>query len=123
MKKWLFPVASAGIFTAVLFLLGALGVLWNGDGTGYGGVVTVLCGIVFCGVVLLPIVCILYARRCLAGARFRILFTVYHSFLLSFSYLLLFFAEEETLLYALALFGWCELWSLFGFVSFNRKKR
>ena len=121
MKKWLFPIAYAIISIVIFLLIGVLGVFGNGDGTGYGGVVIILCGIIFYCLIIVPAMCLVYSKRCLSGERFRVLFTLYQSLLISLPYLILFFKDNETFLYSFILFVWCELWSLLGLVKFKRK--
>ncbi len=123
MKKWLFPFTSAIISIVIFLLIGVLGVLGNGDGTGYGGVVIVLCGIIFYCVIVVPAMCFMYSKRCLSGERFRVLFTLYHSFLIALPYLILFFKDNETFHYSVIFFAWCELWSLLGLIKFRRKNQ
>ena len=121
MKKWLFPIAYAIISIVIFLLIGVLGVCGNGDGTGYGGVVIILCGIIFYCPIIVPAMCLVYSKRCLSGERFRVLFTFYQSLLISVPYLILFIKDNETFLYSLILFVWCELWSLLGLIKFKRK--
>ena len=121
MKKWLFPIASA-IFSIVIFLIiGVLAFLGNGDGSGYGGVVILFCGIVFYCMIIVPAMCLVYSKRCLSGERFRVLFTLYQSLIIPLPYLILFINETETFLYSFILFVWCELWALLGLIKFKRK--
>ena len=121
MKKWLFPIAYAIISIVIFLLIGVLGVFGNGDGTGYGGVVIILCGIIFYCPIIVPAMCLVYSKRCLSGERFRVLFTFYQSLLISLPYLILFIKDNETFIYSFILFVWCELWSLLGLVKFKRK--
>ena len=122
MKKWLIPLAYALISIAAFLLSGVVGVLGNGDGTGYGGVVIVLCGLIFYWVIVVPAMCIVYSKRCLSGQRFRFLFTFYQSFLITFPYLILFFKDNETIVYSFILFAWCEIWGLIGLIRLKREK-
>ena len=121
MKKWLFPIAYAIISIVIFLLIGVLGVFGNGDGTGYGGVVIILCGIIFYCLIIVPVMCLVYSKRCLSEERFRVIFTFYQSLLISLPYLILFVNDNETFLYSFILFVWCELWSLLGLVKFKRK--
>ena len=116
MKKWLIPIAYSLISMVAFLLSGAIGVLGNGDGTGYGGVVIVLCGLIVYGVIVIPTMCFLYAKRCLLGQRFRFLFTLYQSILITLPYFIMFFAGDETIIYSAILFAWCELWALLGLI-------
>ena len=100
MKKWLFPIAYAIISIVIFLLIGVLGVFGNGDGTGYGGVVIILCGIIFYCLIIVPAMCLVYSKRCLSGERFRVLFTFYQSLLISLPYLILFIKDNETFLYS-----------------------
>ena len=53
MKKWLFPLACSLASIIAFLLSGVAGVLGNGDGTGYGGIVIVLGGLIFYCVITL----------------------------------------------------------------------
>lgn len=121
MKKWLVPLVYPFISVFVFLLIGAVGVWGNGDGTGYGGVVIVLGGIIVYCVIAIPVMCFLYSKCCLLEQRFRFLFTLYQSFLITLPYFILFLKENETIVYSIILFLWCELWALFGMIKFNRK--
>ena len=116
MKKWLNPVACSLISVIAFLLSAAIGILGNGDGTGYGGVVIVLCGLIIYCVVVIPVICFLYAKKCLSGQRFRFLFTIYQSFLITLPCFIWF-----SPLHSVILFAWCELWTLLGLVNFNGK--
>ena len=122
MKKWLVPLIFPVISIVVFLLIGAAGVLGNGDGTGYGGVVIILGGIIIYCVLAIPTMCFLYSKRCLLEQRFRFLFTLYQSVLITLPYFILFSKENETIVYSIILFVWCELWALLGLVKFKRKK-
>ena len=90
MKKWLFPFAYAIISIGIFLLIGLLGFWGNGDGTGYGGVVIVLVGIIIYCVIAIPAMCLLYSKCCLLGQRFRLLFTFYQSFFITLPYCIFF---------------------------------
>jgi len=122
MKKWLFPLACSLISIIAFILSGILGVLGNGDGTGYGGVVILLCGFIVYCVIVIPIMCTVYSKRCLSGQRFRFLFTLYQSFLITSPYLICFMKDNETIVYSFILFVWCELWGLVGLVRLKYEK-
>ena len=123
MKKWLFPLACSLVSIIAFLLSGVVGVLGNGDGTGYGGIVIVLGGLIFYCVILIPTMCIVYSKRCLSGQRFRSLFTLYQSFLITFPYLILFLKDNETIVYSFILFAWCEIWGLIGLIRLKRKSK
>ena len=59
MRKWLFPVDSAIISVFLLLVVFVLGVSGNGDGTGYGGVMIALGGIILC--------CVIACLQCVSG--------------------------------------------------------
>ena len=122
MKKWLVPLTFPVISIVVFLLIGAAGILGNGDGTGYGGVVIVLGGIIIYCMLAIPAMCFLYSRRCLSEQRSRFLFTLYQSLLITLPYFILFSKENETVVYGIILFVWCELWALLGLVKPKRKK-
>ena len=117
MKKWLFPIACSFVSVIAFLLSGVVGIFANGDGTGYGGIVIVLCGLIFYCVIVIPTMCIVYSRRYLAGQRFRFLFTLYQSFLITLPYLIWFLKDNETIVYSFILFVWCEIWGLIGLVK------
>ena len=122
MKKWLFPIACSFVSIIAFLLSGAVGVLANGDSTGYGGTVIVLCGWIVYFVIGMPAMCLFYSKRCLSGQKLRVLLTVYQSVLISLPYLICFlFLIEEPNLFALVLLVWCEIWGLIGLVKLNRK--
>lgn len=123
MKKWLIPIAYPFISIVTFLLSGVVGVLGNGDGTGYGGIVIVLCGLIVYCVIVIPVMCLLYSKRCLLGQRLRFLFTLYQSLFITLPYFILFSKDNETIIYSSILFVWCELWSLLGLVKFKRKSK
>lgn len=124
MKKWLFPIAYSFVSVIAFLLSGAAGALVNGDGTGYGGVVIILCGLIFYCAVGMPAMCLFYSKRCLSGQKFRVLFTVYQSILISLPYLIYFlFLVEEPNLLALVPLVWCEIWGLIGLIRLKRKSK
>ncbi len=126
MKKWLIPLAYPLISIVAFLLSGIVGVFGNGDGTGYGGVVIVLCGFIFYCVIVIPAMCLLYSKYCLSGQRFHLLFTLYQSLLITLPYLIWFLFlvyEPETIVYSFILFVWCELWGLIGLIRLKRKKQ
>ncbi len=118
LKKWLFPVSSAIISVVLFFFFGFLGILGNGDGTGYGGAVIILCCIIFYIAIVMPVMCFGYSKHCLSGRKHRLLFTLYHSFLISTLYLV-YFCLVNAVYFAPLIFIWCELWGLLGLI---RKK-
>ncbi len=124
MKKWLVPLSFPFVSIAAVLLSGVAGVLGNGDGTGYGGIVIALCGIIVYCVIVIPVMCLLYSKKCLLEQRFRFLFTVYNSFLISLPYFVFFSLHDVEIDFyvPLIIFGWCELWALLGFVNFKGKK-
>ncbi len=126
MKKWLVPFLSPFISIAAYILIYELAHWANGDGTGYGGVVYGLIGMIIYGVIVIPATCILYSKLCLSGQKLRFLFTLYQSFLITlpyFSVCLLLNGGLVYMGYSLILFTWCELWSLLGLIKFKRKDR
>ena len=123
MKKWLFPIACPFISIVAFLLSGVVGVLRNGDGTGYGGIVIVLCGLIFYCVIVIPTMCIVYSRRYLSGQRLGFLFTIYHSLLITLPYLIWFLEDNGTIVYSFILFVWCEIWGLIGLINLKLKHK
>ena len=75
MKRWLLPLASAGVSVLLILVILLLGFLGNGSGTGYGGVVIIFVSIMICFAIVLPIMSFRYSRRCLVNQNCRIFFT------------------------------------------------
>ena len=122
MKKWLFPVASLIIFP-VLFLSLGLFTTWitgNND-TGYFGVIVVFCGMLLSCIVLKPIACFIYIKRCLIEQKYRFLFTLYHSLLISLPYFVFCEFIVTPFNYGFIILAWCVLWSLFGLAKYKNK--
>lgn len=113
MKKWLYPLLSA-VISIVLFTSSiTIGErLDRGDG-GYGGIAIIFMSWIFLVGIVLPALSFVYSRRCLVGQKFRILFTLYHSLLVMLPYGVIFF-RDETVLYVILGFVWCEIWALLG---------
>ncbi len=118
MKKWLVPLTFPFVSIVAFLLIGVVSILGHGDGMGYGGLVIVLVVIIIYCVIAIPAMCLLYSKQCLSGQRFRLLFTLYQSFLITVPYFILFSKENETIVYSIILFVWCELWALLGLVKF-----
>ncbi len=117
MKKWIIPIAYSFISTAVYLISGAIGASVGGNDTGYGGVVIILCGLIlYCGIAV-PVMCMLYSKKCLPGQRFRLLLTLYQSLLIALPYLIV------NAVVGLILFAWCESLSLLGLVKLKHKKQ
>ena len=121
MKKWLVPLAYPLISVGAYALSSAIGVLGNGDGTGYGGLVIFLFCLGFYCVIAVPAMCLMYSKHCLIGQKFRFLFTLYQSLLIVLPYLVVLGKEPETFVYGSVLFAWCEVWSLIGLLIFKNK--
>ena len=67
MKKWIIPIAYSFISTAVYLISGAIGASVGGNDTGYGGVVIILCVLIlYCGIAV-PVMCMLYSKKCLTN--------------------------------------------------------
>lgn len=78
----------------------------------------------------LPCSSFLYSKKFLKDGKRSIPYTLVHSFLLTFSYLLFCSPGIESFGTALVLFLWCEVWALLGLIRkqkmpilFLRKKR
>ena len=118
MKKWLFPIACSFVSVIAFLLSGAVGVLANGDSTGYGGIVIVLCGWIVYFVIGMPAMCLFYSKQCLSGQKFRVFLTFYQSVLISLPYLIWFlFLVSAHYPLVLLLWVWCEIWGLIGLVK------
>ena len=117
MKKWLFPIASMAII--ILMILGSMvcGALFGE----YGGAVVVFCAIILFVLIIVPIRWFSYSKRCLRNQKFLFLFTLYNSFCFVLPYFLIFIRDDETILYSLIFWGWCELWSLLGLIHKNQE--
>ena len=124
MKKWLVPLVFPLISVASLIAIYALADWANGDGTGYGGVVYGLIGMIFYCVIVIPAICIAYSKCCLSGQKFRFLFILYQSFLIGLPYYIPNFMSRDIvyIAYSAILFVWCVLWGLIGLIGLKRKK-
>ena len=124
MKKWLVPLVFPLISVGAYFLTMSVGVLGNGDGTGFGGLVIMLFGLALYCAFAIPMMCLWYSKRCLVGQKYRFIFTLYPSLLIVLPYLLAFgvvLKEIETFAYGAILFAWGEVWSLIGLLIFKNK--
>ena len=63
-------------------------------------------------VVLIPVYCVIYGKKCLGKEKKKIHFAFYNSAVITLFYLVPNCFEGETYLYSLILFGWCMLWTL-----------
>ena len=114
MKKWLYPLLSA-VISIVLFTSSiTIGERLDRSDGGYGGLAIILMSWIFLVGIVLPALSFVYSRRCLVGQKFRILFTLYHSLLVMLPYGVIFLQDDETILYVILGFVWCEIWALPG---------
>ena len=77
----------------------------------------------------LPLTSFLYSKKYLKEGKRSILYTLIHSFLLAFSYLIFFNSDSGAYGWTFILFVWCEVWALLGLIRkemvpilFMRKK-
>lgn len=124
MKKWFVPLVFPFISMASMIAIYALAGWANGDGTGYGGVVYALIGMIFYGVIVIPAMCVAYSKCCLSGQKFRLLFILYQSFLIGLPYYIPCCMSRNIvyIAYGAVLFVWCVLWGLIGLAKRKRKK-
>ena len=71
----------------------------------------------------IPVSSFVYSKKILINSNKNIPNTLLYSFVISLSYLVLFFKEGESYLYALGIFAWCELWALLGLIGKRTDKR
>ncbi len=109
LKKWLFPVVSVVIILIVLLLF-YLAAEPHSHDTGYGGVIIMLNGILFCVALVIPVLSVLYSKKCLSDSKHKYYFTLYNSLMLTLPFISMI---------APIIFAWCEIWSLIGLI---RKK-
>ena len=64
----------------------------------------------------IPISSFCYSKKVLKKDRGRYLYTLLYSLTISLSYLVLFFMDGESYLYALGIFAWSEIWALLGLI-------
>ena len=72
--------------------------------------------------VVYPSVSFAYSKKFISNGKYRLLQSILCPMAFTFSYTCLLFTEEETYLYALVIFVWCELWSLLGLITNNKNK-
>ena len=123
-KKLLYPLRMIGgycLCLLVMLLLSAANDFWKGD-TGYGGAV-IMFGILaaFC-VIVIPLHCVLYSRKVLLGEKHGWLFVPYNALWTVLPFMLVFFADEETYLYAVGVFAWATLWTAIPLLFPAKKK-
>ena len=70
--------------------------------------------------IVYPSISFVYSKKLLSNGKHRILQSILCPIAFVLSYVSLLFMEDETYLYALVIFVWCELWSLLGLIK--RKK-
>ena len=70
--------------------------------------------------IVYPSISFVYSKKLLSNGKHRILQSILCPITFALSYVSLLFMEDETYLYALVIFVWCELWSLLGLIK--RKK-
>ena len=118
MKKWFVPFAYPVVFVVALWLVKQA---VDSAKDGWAGLGVLLYGIgIYCALVV-PTMCIVYSKWCLAGQRHRLPFTLYQSFFITAPYLILCLIDGE-IVYGLILFAWCELWALLGLIPLKRKR-
>lgn len=66
---------------------------------------------------LIPVLMTVYSKMILRSASHKVLYTLYHSLMITIAYLLFYWMELETYLFALVLFIWCEFWALLGLIQ------
>ena len=124
MKKCLIPLVYSCVTIIALLICGTVGAAGNGDGTGYGGIVIILAGLIFYCAIVIPTMCIVYSKYCLNKQKCRFLFTLYQSFFIGLPYFILCLISHDIhfIAYSIILFAWCEIWGLIGLIKLKRKK-
>ncbi len=85
------------------------------------GALILLCILLFVLCIALPAYCIVYTKRVLTREKHGFAFTFYNSTLITLSYALTLCTKDETYIYSLLLFGWCELWTLIPWLIFRKQ--
>lgn len=115
LKKWLFPVVSA-IILLVILLLSYVAAEPHSHDAGYGGLAIMMNGIIFCVTIVMPVLSVLYSKKCLLDSEHKYYFTLYNSLMLTIPILIIFL---NLIVFAFIPFVWCEIWGLIGL---KRKK-
>ena len=88
-----------------------------------GGVVILLFAIILIVGIFLPIYCFLYGKKVLLNEKRKLLFTLYNSAIITLCYLFPLYMEDETYIYSLILFGWCELWTAMPLIKSKKQNK
>ena len=72
--------------------------------------------------IVYPSISFVYSKKLLSNGKHRILQSILCPTAFTLSYVSLLFMEDETYLYALVVFAWCELWSLLGLIKRKKDK-
>ncbi len=119
--KFFYPFIFS-VSVLVVFLLFLLS-FSKGD-MGLGGAAIGLIALVAIVCVALPIYCFMYGKKVLLKEKTRFVFTLYNSAIITLFYFLPLCMEDETYIYSLVLFAWCELWSSLPLLIYkNRPKK
>jgi glucan phosphoethanolaminetransferase (alkaline phosphatase superfamily) len=73
-------------------------------------------------IILMPLASFFYSKSFIARNNKKWLKSVICPIVLAISYLVLYFREDETYVFALILFVWCEIWSLIGLRGLKSSK-
>ena len=109
-KKYIYPFAfSIGFFIFYMLLLTILEIVLESGS--YAGAAIGALAILITFVIIVPIYCIKYGNI-IKNEKLKFLFSTYNATVLSASYILPFYLEDETYIYAIFLFAWVIFWSM-----------
>lgn len=109
LKKFFYPFAFLGFFILIYMIL--VYILNDVVNMGFKAVAWVF---LFCiGYILfvLPLFCIKYSKV-IQCEKFKYLFVVFNSLVITFFYILPFIEEDETYIYGSILFAWVTIWTV-----------
>ncbi len=71
---------------------------------------------------LAPLFCFLVGKRARKSLGTSVWFALYQPLAIGLTYFLVFWGEDFTLVFSVALFGWCYVWTLFSYLSLSANR-
>jgi len=120
-KKWWMPVVFMAVSAAILALAFGINMSITEDNSMTNHIYFLISFSIWLFLAV-PVLSLIYARRVLAGARERILLTLYNSVMLVLPLVFLLFINLDSWLTLLLLFIWAEMWALLGLAGRGEKR-
>ncbi len=117
-KKYIYPLIFSVIYSC-MFL--AIEYFMYAMRLGMGGIAVLAYSIIVFVAIIVPIYCFIYGKRTLLNERKKYLFAIYNASVITCFYILPFFRESETYIYAFALFIWAVIWTTLPLLIFRNR--